>query len=491
MGKLGITDFVLYRKRYVLGFASIAILLVSILGAILFFSPNGISTDEMNSVVASTFTPPRALIGMSPESIVHLPYKLFQKLSLAALDVNLVSIKLPSMLMAIGSVFALYGLLRLWFRRNVAIISTIITVVTGQFLFHAQLGTPAIGYIFWNAAILYSVSMLARTEKYKPYWLLVATIFAALSLYSPLEVYVVIALLATCIIHPHARFIVLKTSNKLLIASGIIFTIIVTPLIIALITQPSLTWSLLGAPTSFDIFNLEIIKQQLLQYAGFSTPKNGTHVTPAYGLGIILMSLLGLYRLFTTKYTAKSYIITIWLCLLVPALLINPDAFNVTFIPVMILVAHGVDYLIRSWYRLFPNNPYARIFGLVPLSVLVIGLTYSGVERFVYSYHYDPEASSVFRQDLQLLDKAITKSAGKHITLVVPSDQQKFYTVYSDRKSISPRLEVTNTLPAKEVDIMIVERDAVKVQPKNPSEILVSAVSRDADRFYLYKKQSK
>ncbi len=487
MAKLRIEDLLLYRWRYYVGFAVIGILLVSLIAVVTFLSPGGVSKAEMNSVVASTFTPPETLLGKSPENILDLPYRLFQKLSLAALDVTLIGIKLPSIVMAIGSILAFYGLLRLWFRRNVAIITSIITLVTGQFMLLAQLGTPAIGYIFWNIAILYSVSMLAQTEKYRVAWLVLSTIFAALSLYSPLQVYVVVALIATSIIQPHARFVVWSLNKVILAACFTLFLVLTLPLTLSAIAKPSIVLGILGISPEHLIPNLHVIKTQVLQYFGFISPGSGVAIRPAYGLGIVLIALIGLYRLFTAKYTAKSYILTVWAILLMPVIALKPEMVMITFVPVILLVGHGVDYLIGSWYRLFPNNPYARVFGLVPLSVLLFGLVFSGVERFVYGYHYDPRASNIFTTDLKLIDSVVDSNPGKEISLVVAPDQRKFYTVYSDRKVHTPHVRVLDSVPQVPGDVLLIHREAVVTRPANPSTILVNRVSNDADRFYLYK----
>ena len=488
MATAKITDFALYRWRYYLGFAAIGMLLAIAIIVVTFVSPGGINRDEMNSVVASTFTPPQTLLGQSAEHIVHLPYRLFQKLSLAALDVNVLSIKLPSIVLSVGAILALYGLLRLWFRRNVAIISSIIAIVTGQFLLLMQLGTPAASYIFWNAAILYSVSMLARTEKYHVFWLLAATTFAALSLYSPMQLYIVIALFVTCLIHPHARFVVMQTKSWILGMCAVWFGILVLPIVLSVIRQPHLILTLLGIPSDLSIFSLETVKTQLRQYIGFTTPSSGLRLSPAYGLGIIALASVGLYRLFTEKYTAKSYILTLWLILLLPLIITNPDAVTMTFIPTMLLLAYGIDYIIRSWYRLFPNNPYARVFGLIPLCVLVSGITLSGIERVVNGYHYDPRSSNIYTNDVQLLTDAVSAHPNTPIVLAVPRDLQAFYTVYSDRTPHTPKIRVISDSTALEKGVTIVHRNSTLARTAAPTNILVSRVSTDADRFYLYKK---
>jgi hypothetical protein len=225
----------------------------------------------------------------------------------------------------------MYGLLRLWFRRNVAIIGSVITLVTGQFLMAAQLGTPSIGYIFWNAAILYSVSMLARTEKYRSLWLIAAAALAGFSMYSPLQIYIVIALLATSIIHPHARFLVFKLPMWVLGVSVGVFAIITLPLVISLLSKPHILLTLLGIPHPFALPTLHGLKQQFLQYFGFYIPQSGIQITPIYGLAVVALGIVGIYHLLSAKYTAKSYIVTIWLVLLFPAIIINSETVMIAF----------------------------------------------------------------------------------------------------------------------------------------------------------------
>lgn len=489
MGKVSITDSFFYRWRYQLSFMTIGALLFIAIILVTFVSPGGISKAEMNSVVASTYTNPKTLLGESPENIIHLPYRLLQKFSLAALDVNLLSIKLPSILMSIGSVLALYGLLRLWFRRNVAVISSVIVMVSGQFLLLTQLGTPAIGYIFWNAALLYSISMLARSKRSQWVWFMIATTIAALSIYSPLEIYAVLALLATCLIHPHARFIVFKQLPRpLLAASVVLFAVLITPLIASLIQKPELGLTLLGVPKDFaSVMTMQHMKDQIMLYAGFYNTSTDTIIAPAYGLGVIALAGVGLYRMFTAKYTAKSYIITIWIALLIPSIVVNAESAMVIFIPTLLLVAFGVDYLIRSWYRLFPNNPYARIFGLLPLGVLVVGLLISGAERFMYGYHYDPAASKAYTNDLSLVNNAVDANVGKSIVIIVPEEEREFYNVYAERKGAMPKI-VSTSDSKKQADVQIVHRLKNDEMVTAPNRILTSASSADSDRFYLYKK---
>lgn len=489
MGKEHINQFLIYRWRYAIGYSFIGLVLIGMLYVITFVAPGGLSAGEMQSTVTSVNPPSIAHLAQNPDSLIHWPYHLLQHLSIKLFGFNALAIKLPSILLSLGALFALYGLLRIWFRQNVAIISTIIAVTTGQFLFYTQLGTPEISYLFWNAALLACASLMARTDKVHWLWLIGTSVLGALSLYSPYQLYMVIALLLTCVLHPHARFVIFRQPMWLLAICAFLFLAIIAPLVMAFVEKPSLIVTYLGLPQDWSLLSWGYTKHVALQYVAFWRADSGIHITPIYGLGIVLLGLLGLYRLITANYTAKSYIITIWLAFLVPVLFFNIGAISLTFIPLILLVTFAMDYLIGRWYKLFPLNPYARVVGLVPLSVLVISLVLSGVEHFVYGYHYDPSASQVFSKDLSLLDTELRTLKSDSVTLVVGESSKPFYEAYATRAKQTPALTVVSTNDAVSSSKgSIVITDAKHLLPATaPNDIIVSGTSGNANRFYLYK----
>lgn len=487
-----VTDYLLYRWRYHIGAALIGIALITLLYLIGTAVPGGLSHAEMQSAVVTAQTPLKVVLGGAADFIFNLPYHALQRASLFFFGVSNISIKLPSLILAFASVILLYGLLRLWFRRNVAIITSAIVATTGQFLLHAQLGTPDIGYVFWNIALLFSASMLARVKKSRPLWLLLTAFIAGLSLYTPMQIYIVLALIAICFIHPHARFIVFHQPLWAQISAGMLLIVTALPLILTLIFHSSLLGSWFGipdpllAPLSWD--NARFL---IYQYGAFFDPMSGDTLRPSYGLGIALLALIGLYRLFTAKYTAKSYIITLWMIPVAAAVIFHPELIVFTLVPLVLLVAFAIDFLIRSWYQLFPMNPYARIVGLLPLAVLVVGLSVSGIDQFLYGYHYDPRASVAFSRDVSLLGRNLKKlpSSVKQVTLVADSQDMAFYQLYAAKlpKTTMPSLSVTSP-ETKPLGWTLYERSVRQFAPASeiPTRIFTGTTKADADRFYLY-----
>jgi len=303
-------------------------------------------------------------------------------------------------------------------------------------------------------------------------------ITAALSLYTPLSIYPLLAILVATILHPHLRHAVRRLSKLKLTAALVAALLFIAPLGYIIYNTPSVGLTLLGLPTEWPniVENLNTI---IHQYFIFWEPSTTTLMTPVFGLGSVLILGLGLYRLIRTRETTRSYLIIGWLICLLPIIILNPSFTTVAFVPSVLLLAAGLTSLITYWYRLFPLNPYARIAGLLPLIVLVVVLIGSGLDRFIYGYHYDPNTAINFSKDLKLIPKD-TK------TLVVAPDEVPFYTAVSHYRE---GLEVAQKSSG---DKFVATRQAKRDFPGYAIDrIITTTYSQNSDRLYVYKKASQ
>jgi hypothetical protein len=485
------TDYLLYRQRYLIGYSLIGLTVIGLLIAAGLFIPGGLSQMEMNSVVtghAVSFS----LSDFKPESVIDLPYHLLQRASIALFGLTNLSIKLPSLLLGALSAFGIFLLLRMWFRRNVAVLTAIIVITTGQFLFVAQNGTPSIVYIFWSVWLLVSAMMISRRAKHAIFWKMGLFGTAALSMYTPLSPYILLALASAIMLHPHLRFLVRRLSKVKLAIGFFVALILIAPLAYAIVRQPSIGLTLLGVPTEEPDLK-ENILQLLRQYLDFVSPSSGIMMTPIYSLGAVILIALGLIQLATTKYTARSYIITAWVVLLAPILLINPGYVSITFVPVMLLTAMGISMLLTNWYRLFPRNPYARFAGLLPLTILIAGLVLSGVGRYMYGYTYDPRIAGNFTHDLQMVNGQLAIPDRGTTTILTSPSELPFYSIVASRAN--DVTAASGTPPAAAVtqaQTVIVTHAAHKTgDTAQPYRIITDNTSKDADRLYIYKMAGK
>ena len=473
MATLDFSKYSIYRWRYIIGYSLIGLLLASLLVFVGVYLPGAISTQEMTSVIRSSAL---SLSDPSTLAIANLPYYALQSLVFTIFGISIFTIKVPSLILALLSAIGFILLLRRWFKPNIAVLASIIAISTGQFLFISQQGTPSILYVFWPIVLLLLGTQITRGKKFRFLWKVLFAISAALSLYTPLSIYPLIAILLSTILHPHLRNAVRKLSKVRLAAVAVIFLALVAPLVYGITLNPQLGLTLLGVPSTwppdFQANALNVLKQYFL----FWEPNIGTLMTPVFGLGSVILIGLGFYRMIRTRETTRSYLIIIWILCLLPVLLLNPLFTSVTFVPSMLLLAAGLTSLIGYWYRLFPLNPYARVAGLIPIIILVFALSVSGLYRYIYGYHYSTNQAGLFSKDLALIPKD-TKE------IVVSNDERAFYEAVVQRRD---NLKVVST-PTN--DSFVVTREARKdFEGYQIDKIITNGHANDSDRLYVYKK---
>jgi hypothetical protein len=466
------SKFSIYRWRYITGYVLVGLLLAGLLVFAGFFVPGGLTADERQAVVISEsldITNPNSL------AVAHLPYYLMQALSLEVFGVSEFTIKLPSLILGLLSAVGIILLLRRWFRPNIAVMASLIAIATGQFLFIAQYGTPQILYVFWPIALLLLGTQITRGKRFRLLWKILFAGAVAASLYSPLSIYMILAIILTVSLHPHLRNAVRRLS-KVKVALGIgVATLISAPLIWMFITNPGLGLQLLGIPTIWPdwVANVRLLAEQ---YLLFWAPSTGAVMTPVFGLGSFLLILLGIYRMIQTRETTRSYLVICWLIALLPIIIINPEFISILFVPAVLLLAAGLTSLIYYWYRLFPRNPYARIAGLLPLIVLVAALIGSGLDRYIYGYYYSPTVATTFSKDLDLLPSDTSQ-------LVVSEGEAPFYSAVA-------RYENTYTVSTEPTEATFTATQAARKAgfdtDADITRIVTNAYSQNSARFFVY-----
>lgn len=476
MKLLRLTGVTIYRYRYFLGYATVLLLLLYALTTFSFSSPGGISAAEKQSVIDSSTL--RAT-NIASINVVDLPYRVFQHLMMLTFGVSNFSIKFPSVVIAFCTAIGVIFLLRRWFHRHMAVLTSLVALTTSEFLFLTQDGTPNILYVFWSVWLLLFGTYIAKKVRFLFMAKVMFFIGLALSLYTPLSFYTLGALALTAFLHPHLRYLFKQLPKGKLTGAFVFGSIAIVPLVFSLLTNPSTFLTLLGIPTTMPDFWANI--RQLAQtFFGFTNPSIAGIMTPFFGLGSMLLIGLGLFRLIKTRAATQSYLILIWMLILTPIIILNPDKAIISFLPMTLLLATGLDYLIDYWYSLFPRNPYARVGGIIPLLVLVTTLVWSGFERYTYGYHYSPQIYSYFSDDINLLKNRDTQ-------IVVSEKEKPFYLAM---KVYHKSLDV-QTQPY--ADSVTATHDVDKTMFKDYSieKIITSSAQNDSDRFYIYKKNAK
>lgn len=422
-----IRELLLYRYRYIAGLVVFLVITVFLVTVRNDLAPSGLSTAEMQSAATSaTFSFAHPL----QQSILDLPYRLMQKLSMSVLGITEFSIVLPSIVFAIMTSIAFLMMVHRWFRPNVALITGLIFVTSAAFLTLARTGFAEIMTTFWLSLLLLAVTNIVHPEGKTRLWFLALVFILPLSLYTPLMIYPFIAIAIAGIVHPHVRFTINHMSkNQYAIGIGIIL-ILLAPLIVSVSSQPRYGLELLGVPNHLLSFS-EIVtnaKTVAKMFFNLSQTSVGAIPQPLFGAASFIIIVLGFLKTAQDHHSARSYMLLIWSALYIPLAILNPDKILIALIPAYLYMAIGIETLIREWYKLFPANPYARLTGLLPLVVLLGGIMTSNIAQYFYGYLYGTPTTHYSEQltaTRAILDRKENKDAV--MTTIVRPDEVYFY----------------------------------------------------------------
>ena len=476
-------DYTLYKYRYVLSYFCIAVILVAVLWIGVLYTPGGLREQEIKSVSQASMLSRQTL---EPSMVVNLPYYLLQRLSIFVFGVSEFSIKLPSIALGTLTMLGIFMLIRAWFKPNVAVISTIVLATSTHFLFQAQDGTPGITFSAVAVWLMVAGMYVTRGKHFHTFWKVLGGVLMSVALYLPMGVYLDLIIIIVALVHPHIRAIIKRLSKKKLFIALLVGLAAMAPLVYALILEPKgISKILLGLPPDFAHIktNALLSSLSLFGFAATDSAADGL-LRPAYAMPLTAIALLGFCRLAATHYTARSYVTILMSLVMVPLALLNYNNQYVIFVLMVIAVATGFDFLIRYWYRLFPCNPYARVAGLLPLSVLVSGLIYISVNQYFNGYTYNPAVVRAYNSDLSLVNAQLQRQ--KNMTLLADVGEIPIYNLAAHyNKSLTVATELD-----PEATQAVATRAARRKIPKDwqLESIITNARAQNGDRLYVYKK---
>ena len=477
-------ELTLYRFRYVLGYGAFVMLLALMVFSYIGSVPSGLSDAELASATKSMNLNPQAITALN---VVDVPYHLLQKLSISLLGLTPFAIKLPSALVALATGMCIVFMLRTWFRDNVAVISSLLAVTSMPFLSAARSGTSLIMTFFWTSLLLLAATNALHVKRLRTLWKTVG-LFAGLALlYSPFGIYPLIALLISGMLHPHVRHLFRKTSKKAYAAFIVLALIYLSPLVYAAATHPSILATLAGIQLESVTFD-KIFDNARQLYGLFinpfgSTIKNG-YITPLFGAATLAIMVFGLFKTIQDHHSARSYMLLIWLGFLLPLILLNPTMPFVVFIPATLLLAIGVESLIREWYDIFPLNPYARIGALIPLAILLTSIVATNMFRYFYGHIYTTDFYHRHNELAAIRHTLDRKDVNKAEQYLVANDNQPFYDLL---RRDYPKLHVVSSAPSA-VRGTVITLDGATVKGQTPYRIITDGKKDESHVLTVYTK---
>ncbi len=476
--KHSLSQLFLYRYRFQIGFFLLAIVYIAILFGLPLLAPNGLSEAEMESVAHSYALQPDSIL---KGDLVDLPYRALQKLSISLFGLTVYSVKLPSII--IGLLLGLLMVLSLnrWFKTNVALLASILAVLSASFLFLAGSGTPLIMLVFWPTLLLWLGSKIQGVTKPKPMYCFVFAFALLASIFTPHLIYLAAFIVLFALLHPHLRFTIKTLPTIPLILTLFIILVGLAALVVAAFVNPSIIAELLLAPGLTLGGFIDNIKVAFLPLFSWNTTLESQFLSPFVGLASIALAVIGLLSTAKGFFASRNSIAT---CLIIFTIFLaglNPECAILILLPLAILIAHGLRYILDKWYNLFPDNPYARVSAVFPIGIFIGIMIFGGFTHFLFGYHYVPMVADEFDNDLTLVRENLT--SGETLYIINDETAYNFFQVLAADEGT---MKVENTIPDPS---NMPEKYATlgkKSIPGDLNTIITSSKSNNSDRIYIY-----
>ena len=478
MKKIIISKLFLYRHRFVISYVILTLAFVALLFGLPLIAQDGLSNTEMESATSSYHLAMDAPIN---GDLTDLPYKVLQKVSIRIFGLTPYAIKLPSILLGLilGMLFIL--LLNRWFKNNVSLLASSLVVLSTPFLFLAGSGTPLIMLVFWPTLLLWLGSKIQGEKRPKPMYSFLFAISMALAIFTPFMLYFALFCVIFVAVQPHLRFVVRSLPKLPLTITGLIILAGIAAIVINAINQPTNIQELLGIK-GFDFGNFfpNIVGglRPVFQWFGET---DSIYLAPLIGLPVLSLALTGLFS--TTKgfFASRNSIASVLIVFGIVITGLSPEAAIFLILPLSILVAHGLKYLLEKWYGLFPENPYARLSALLPLTILFGIIILPSLLQYIYGYHYNSKVASQFDYSLEIIHKNLTDE------VLVVRDNYDFYKILED----SMGLEVVHELETSTNSSVAVLKNQISSESYQLSRIITSPMKENSDIIYLYTKKGE
>ncbi len=439
------------------------------------FAQNGLSEAEINSATSSYYL---GKDGILNGDLADLPYRLLQKFSIIMFGLSNYSIKLPSIIIGLVFGILLILLLNRWFKSNVSLLASCLIVLSTPFLFLAGSGTPLIMIVFWPTLLLWLGSKIQGEKRPKPSYCFLFAVAMLGSIFTPFMIYFAIFCVLFVLFQPHLRFVIKGLPKLPLTLVGIIILTGFIALGVSIFNHPDTIKELLFNGDFYVDHFFGNIATGLAPVFSWHNSLVDVFLSPLISLPVFALALIGLFS--TTKgfFASRNSIASVLIVLGLIITGFSPQAVIFLVLPLTILVAHGIKYLLEKWYGLFPENPYARIFALVPLTILFALIIIPGLLQYIYGYRYNPNVADQFTDKISIINKSLDNE------FLITNDNYDFYKILEIKKDVKV-VKSINEIPEHEA-VAVLGKLEVIPNNYNLSRIITSPKRDNSDIIYLY-----
>lgn len=327
---------------------------------------------------------------------INAPYKLAVFVS-SQLSKSVLAVRAISILFLFLTSLTMYYTFRLWHARKAALLATAAFSMNAVVLAIGRLGTPLVmvfGWFIFTGMLLWQVH--GKSNRVIPALVLITVAFL---LYTPGALW----FFAIFAIFYWDRF---RRAFKNVKFSSVLFAIVIalltmSPLMYAFVRSPDLATAWLLLPESFtpaDIIRSVLEVPSAFIYDMPKEPLLTVGKLPVFDLASGFLFLIGLYA-----YQRKLQLDRTRLIIAMGLIGIIVGAFGDVIAAMAVLlpfaysvVAAGIEFLIDEWNSVFPKNPFAKSFGLIAVTTVVLFSCYYQLTRFLVVWPQTPETRSAY-----------------------------------------------------------------------------------------------
>lgn len=480
-------QLILYRYRYAVGYCLFILCGVMVLVWQLGDLGPGLAAAEKTSALTSAHWQWQHWQEAGLH-IVNLPYIVLQKATISLLGLSVLSIRLPSVLIGLSTGILFFLLMRNMHRSHVALSASVLFAAASWYVAMARFGAPFIMIPFVWVLLTYSFVRLIRLDDPPLAWAALGGVAAAIALYVPYGVYAIISALLVLAIHPTIRRNLSAITGQQVVLGLFVVVPLLLPLGWGLYKDYHQIWPLLGLssqlPTAGEFVGN--IGETLVSFAIHAPllPELRLGDLPLLSVAVMALFVAGLCRAVIDWRSMRTQFILVSFLVLVIVMSLHPGQkdYAALIVPTFLLIASGVTVLFSEWYRLFPRNPYARSFGLVPIVIFLSFIVVYHYQRYFVAWANAPRTHQVYDTDLSLVREQV--AAHPNATLLVPVADAPLYKVLA-RSHPDMQVNPSALRPGKPI---LVSNRAVQAAPVVPGQVKTPVVNdsqKASLRFWL------
>lgn len=296
---------------------------------------------------------------------------------------------------------ALYRVLKRWHSDKIALFCSVMFSTNATVLAVSRLGTPLVLLFGWS--IIISVLLWIRHGSSRKIAPLIFAVVATALLYVPGAPYFFV-LLFVIFINKIKKFATNLKPIALYLGIGL-GVVIIAPLIYSFVRDINLLriWLLLPEQIIWSDVPRNILRvPSAFIYRAPVDPLINVGRLPIFDVASGGLFLIGLYayrkyiRLERTKVMLITVVLSVIIGMLgqvtVAVILLLPFVYSV--------IGAGVSYVLDEWYGVFPKNPFARSFGLILVTFVILMSVYYQLTRFLVVWPNTPATRAVYNQSI-------------------------------------------------------------------------------------------